>query len=46
VFTYVFDTSEAELGQSAAVGPYGFLWFGGTRVVSGTLRAFVGRRHG
>lgn len=46
VFDYVFDTPVLEMGQAVAVGPHGYIWFGGLRVMDDAIRAVVGRSHG
>ncbi|HEY0135250.1 MAG TPA: hypothetical protein VGB85_14295 [Nannocystis sp.] len=46
VFEYTFDTNSLEMGQAVAVGPNGYLWFAGLRVIDNALRAVVGRGNG
>jgi hypothetical protein len=46
VFAYLFDTLSIELGQAVAVGPHGYIWFAGLRLINKDIRAVVGRNHG
>ncbi|HEY0136064.1 MAG TPA: hypothetical protein VGB85_18385, partial [Nannocystis sp.] len=44
--SYLFDTPGLEMGQAVAVGPLGYIWFGGVRSIGGVLHAVAGRGHG
>jgi hypothetical protein len=46
VLSYTFDTGEIEMGQAVAVGPHGYVWFAGLRMLDDTLWAVAGKCHG
>ena len=46
VLDYTFDTGSIDMGQAVAVGPNGYVWFGGARWLDNAMRALIGRDHG
>lgn len=45
VLDYSYDTVAIEMGQAVAVGPHGYIWFGGLRMVDNVFHAVIGRLH-
>ena len=46
VLDYAYDTGALEMGQAVAVGPNGYVWFGGLRMLNNAIHAVAGRGHG